>query len=336
VLGELEGRLTALQVLLDAQGGRLDRLARDALVARPVPAGDRPWRGELEILERGLDGRLQRLAEGLRETESEARRRVEESRSWTQAQVARLGWRQALALGLVVALAGGLLALQSWRTDRLVAGTSARPQTLAQPLDASDGIEPVIATPVVAQDLLERLRRLESGLSAASRDLAATRQAAEGSSARLAELAEGRQAVVRRLDTLQRDLSGTDKSLALLQERVARPTSPPDPAPASAPPQNVPTQSVPTPSADPGYAVQLIAYHSRARVAPFVEQHGLGDRAVVTESRVGGRPAYLVLLGPYGSEPEAAQALATLSPELRSLGPWVRRLPPGTSLEPWR
>jgi hypothetical protein len=335
-LGELEGRLTALQVLLDAQGGRLDRLAGELQVARPVPAGDRPWRGELEILERGLDGRLQRLAEGLRETESEARRRVEESRSWTQAQVARLGWRQALALGLVVALAGGLLALQSWRTDRLVAGTSARPQTLAQPLDASDGIEPVIATPVVAQDLLERLRRLESGLSEASRDLAATRQAAEGSSARLAELAEGRQAVVRRLDTLQRDLSGTDKSLALLQERVARPTSSPDPAPASAPPQNVPTQSVPTPSADPGYAVQLIAYHSRARVAPFAEQHGIGERAVVTESRVGGRRAYVVLLGPYGSEPEAAQALATLSPELRSLGPWVRRLPPGTSLEPWR
>jgi septal ring-binding cell division protein DamX len=255
--------------------------------------------------------------------------------------VARLGWRQALAVGLLVALAGGLLALQSWRTDRLVAGTSARPQTLAQPLDASDGIEPVIATPVVARDLLERLRRLESGLSAASRDLAATRQAAEGSSARLAELAEGRQAVVQRLDTLQRDLSGTDQALALLQERVARPTSPPGPTPDSAvsqnaPTQNAPTQSAPTPSADPGYAVQLIAYHSRARVAPFVEQHGIGDRAVVTESRVGGRRAYVVLLGPYGSEPEAARAMAALAPDLRALGPWVRRVSAGTRLEPWR
>jgi septal ring-binding cell division protein DamX len=239
-------------------------------------------------------------------------------------------------VGLLVALAGGLLALQSWRTDRLVAGTSARPQTLAQPLDASDGIEPVIATPVVARDLLERLRRLESGLSAASRDLAATRQAAEGSSARLAELAEGRQAVVQRLDTLQRDLSGTDQALALLQERVARPTSPPEPAPASAPSQNARIQSAATPSADPGYAVQLIAYHSRARVAPFVEQHGIGDRAVVTESRVGGRRAYVVLLGPYGSEPEAARAMAALAPDLRALGPWVRRLSPGTRLEPWR
>lgn len=335
-LGELEGRLTALQVLLDAQGSRLDRVARDLQVARPAPAGDRPWRGELEVLERGLDGRLEGLAGDLRETESEVRRHVEESRSWTQAQVARLGWRQALALGLVVALVGGLLALQSWRTDRLVAGTTARPQTLAQRSGASDGAAPAIATPAVAQDLLERLRRMESGLSEASRDLAATRQAMEGSSARLAELAEGRQAVVQRLDTLQRDLSGTDKALALLQERVARPASPPGPTPDSAASQNAPTQSAPTPSADPGYAIQLIAYQSRARVVPFVEQHGLGDRAVVTESRVGGRRAYVVLLGPYGSEPEAAQAMAALSPELRALGPWVRRLSAGASLEPWR
>jgi septal ring-binding cell division protein DamX len=249
--------------------------------------------------------------------------------------VARLGWRQALALGLVVALAGGLLALQSWRADRLVAGTSAPPQTLAQPSDAADRAAPAIATPVVTQDLLERLRRMESGLSAASRDLAATRQAVEGSSARLAELAEGRQAVVQRLDTLQRDLSGTDKGLVLLQERVARLTSPPElaSAPVSSRP---PTPSAAIPAAGPGYAIQLIAYHSRARVAPFVEQHGVGDRAVVTESRIGGRRAYLVLLGPYGSEPEAAQAMAALSPELRALGPWVRRLSAGTSLEPWR
>lgn len=332
-LGELEGRLSALQVLLDNQGGRLDRLAADLQVAQTAlaPSEDKPWRGELEVLQRGLDGRLQGLAEGLRENQAEVRRNLDESRSWTRTRLARLGRRQTLVLGVVALIAGGLLAAQWWRTEHLSAGTSTRLETLAQALDTTAQGGPGVVTPPVAQDLFERLRRLESGLSDASRDLAATRQATEGSSARLTELAEGRQALVQRLDTLQRDLSGADKGLALLGQRVAGLTRPAEAAPAPRAPE-----VAPNPTAVPGYAIQLIAYQSRARVAPFVEQHGIGDRAVVTEARVGGRPAYLVLLGPFVSESEADQAMAALPSDLRALGPWVRRLSAGTRLEPWR
>jgi len=332
-LGELEGRLTALQVLLDTQGGRLDRLAADLQTAQTAVAlsDDRPWQGELETLQRGLDGRLQGLATGLLDNQAEVRRGLEESRSWTRIRLARLGRRQTLALGAVALIAGGLLVAQWWRTEHLAAGTSARLDAVTQALGSSSRGESAVATPLVAQDLFERLRRLESSLSDASQDLAATRQATEGSGARLAELATGRQAIVQRLDTLQREVSGTDKGLALLEQRVDGLTRPVEAAPAPRAPD-----AAPTPSADPGYAIQLIAYQSKARVAPFVEQHGIADRTIVTEARVGGRPAYLVLLGPFASESEANQAMATLPSELRALGPWVRQLSAETRVEPWR
>jgi len=332
VLGELEGRLAALQGLLDTQGGRLQGLERDVHVARLTqarPEGS-PWEGEVRALQHTLDVRIQGLAEGLRQSQADTLHSVEESRSWTRARLSRLGRRQTLALGLVGLLAVGLLAAEWWRTERLAFPDTAQMESPEQRLGGLRSGEPGVST-LVSQDLLERMRHMESGLVDSARDLEAARQAAEGGTGRLADLVGGQRALTERIDTLQRNLSETDKGLAVLNERLSGLTRPAQPSLAS---RAVPPDSLPVEG--PRYAVQLVAYHSRARVAPFVEQYGIGDQAVVTEARVGGRRAYVVLLGPFGSESEASQAMSAFPPELRALGPWVRRLSAGTRLEPWR
>ncbi len=332
VLGEVEGRLAALRVLLDAQGGRLEGIeqAFEVALRRPAQAETMPWRLPLETLHRDLDARLHRLTRGLHQTQEEAQQRQETMRSWTRGRLSRLGWHQALALGLVGLLVVALFAADWWRANRLFEGAAARLRSLEQQCSSVPIPEPTLS-PLVSQDLLERLRRLESGLSENDRDLAATRQAAEGSRGHLADLAEGQQALVQRLDILQRDLSDADKGLAVLTERVGGLTSP-----APSPAASTPVRSDAPSLDDPRYAVQLVAYHSPARIAPFVERFGIAERASIAETRVAGRPAYAVLLGSYGSALEASQAISALPAELHALGPWVRHLPPGTQVEPWQ
>ena len=333
VLAEVEGRLAALRVLLDAQAERLERVERGVEVARRAPDHSEltPWRLPLETLQRDLDGRLQRLSRGLHQIQEEGQQREEALRSWTRGRLSRLGRRQILGVGLLGVLVAALFAADWWRTDRLFEGAAARLGRLEQQLSSAPVPEPT-RSPPVSQDLLERLRGLEAGLSDNSRDLAATRQATEGSTAQLVGLSQGQQALVQRLDILQRDLAEADKGLAVLAERVGGLTSastrPADSVPA-------PVRPVPSLPEESQYAIQLVAYHSRGRIGPFVERFGLDNRASITEVRIAGRPGYAVLLGPYDSESAASLAIANLPAELRALGPWVRRLPAGTRLHAW-
>jgi hypothetical protein len=228
-------------------------------------------------------------------------------------------------------LATALVVAGWWRTDQILTGSADRLESLEQRLASVPAPEPV-AAPWGAQDILERLRLLESGALEGARDLAATRQVAEGVAGQLTALAEGQQDQVLRLDRLSRDLSAADKGLAVLGERVSGLT-PGVPAPLDT--SAGATPSDPLVLLEPGYAVQLVAYHGRTPIAPFVQRFGIADRARVSEIRIAGRPAYAVLLGPYGSEPEARAAIGALPPGLQSLEPWVRRLAAGTRLQPW-
>ncbi|MGE5154090.1 MAG: SPOR domain-containing protein [Bdellovibrio bacteriovorus] len=341
VLGEVEGRMAALRVILDAQAGRLERLEQDVRVPphTPDPSVERPWRLPLEALSRDLDGRIQALNQGLtsevRRGRQEARQGDEGIRSWTQERLAHLHRRHARALGLAAVLVGvvaaALVAVGWWGTDRLLAASTDRLRALEQRFTLAPEAEPAVA-PWVSQDILERMRHLESGALEGSRELAATRQVAEGVRGQLAMLSDGQQDLVERLERLRQDLSTADKGLAVLGERVSGLTPgspvPRDKASAEGP-------SDPSVLAGPGYAIQLVAYHGRAPIGPFVERFGIGDRARISEIRIAGRPAYAVLLGPYGSESEAREAIGALSPGLRSLEPWVRRLPAGARLQPW-
>lgn len=336
VLGDVEGRLAALRGLLDAQVGRLERLERDvqALPRTPAEAEEAPWRAPLEALSRDLDERLQSHQQGLtRELlrgRDEGRQGEEAMRAWTLEGLGRLGRRQALALGIFGVLVTALLATGWWRTDAQVAGSAERLGALEQrlaasapPAPSSTATSPTAASP----DLYDRLGRLEAGLLEGARDLAAVRQAGEGAADRLADLAGGQQALSQRLDALQRDIAEANKGLAVLGERLR--------GQIAAPQERVPVVPDAAVLREPAYAVQLVAYHGRGPIAPFVERFGVADQAKVAAIRINGRPAYAVLLGPYGSESEARAAIDELSPGLRSLGPWVRRLPAGTRLQPW-
>lgn len=320
----LVGALTQLRTRLsDLHSLQLDHAESTAALSRRVhdldglAAAERERGGRLEALQRGVDERLQGLDAGLGRMQAEVLRTGDTLRTWTQSRLARLARHQVWALGLIGLLGVGLIAVDWWRGDRFAAGITGRLEALEQrpaPL------------PLDAQDLLERLRRLESDLVQTVRDLAVARQQSEGGGERLAELAAGQRALVQGLDALRRDLAATDKGLAVLDERVRGLARVAQPAPAS---------SEPVPLEGPGYAIQLVAYHSRARIGPFVEQHGIGGQARIAAIRAGGRQAYAVLLGPYVSAAEASQALGALPAALRDLTPWVRRLPSGTRLQPW-
>lgn len=329
VPGEQEGRLTALQILLEGQGARLERVERELRLVQAqaqTQSDDGAWSERLDVLERGLGGRLRGLEEGLRETRVRALDAAKTSRAWSRSGLVRLARRQAWALGLAGFLAAGLMVALWWWVDHLTAGSLARIEVLEK--------RPAVQTQLERglprrqdQDLLERLGRLESAHSKMSQDLAVVRQVVEGGDGPLAELEAGQGALARDLERLRRDLTATAEGLAVLEERLSGSgrATPLAPRPSDSPPLQGPT-----------YAVQLVAYHGRDRIAPFVEQHGLGDRAWVTETRVGGRQTYAVLLGPYGSRAQAGQAIGALAPGLRDLGPWVRRLASGTELQPWR
>lgn len=327
-LAELEGRLADLRLRLDAQVGRLDWLERgqpQGLVAA-TPSGAIPWGVQIEHLRGVLEGRFQALAEGARQAQEESRRNGEAVRSWVQARLSHMGRAQVLGLGLMGILLVGLVAASWWHTHGLAPGLSGPLDTPGQGAGALALPEPQTS----AQDLLERLLRVESQVSGQGRDLAAALEATAGSRGHLADLEAGQQALVERMEAIWRDLSEADRGLEVLRERMGRPSAVESTAPAQRPAAIDP----PSPGRS-GYAVQLVVYRSRGRIAPFVTQHGIGGRAGVMETRVGGRSAYAVLLGPYGSEPEASQALDNLSAELQALGPWVRPLPPGAQIQPW-
>jgi hypothetical protein len=80
------------------------------------------------------------------------------------------------------------------------------------------------------------------------------------------------------------------------------------------------------------YAIQLVSFHSRSSVAPFVEKFEISDTALFTKSRGGDRDWYLVFAALYPTRSEASAAVEALPPRLKELEPWIRKLPIGTAL----
>lgn len=72
------------------------------------------------------------------------------------------------------------------------------------------------------------------------------------------------------------------------------------------------------------YALQLGAFQTRPELDDFIRQHDLGGRVLVYETRRGGVPWYMVLLGDYPSAVEARRMEMQLSQELRALKPWAK------------
>jgi septal ring-binding cell division protein DamX len=198
------------------------------------------------------------------------------------------------------------------------------------------------------EDLLARLRQVESDLKAQTGELAAGRRQGEALESRQAELVAAERQLLERLDGVQRTLAETDKGLAVLAERMesrdARPLaaapdsdraaqSSPEVPPAAGAPAG-PVEPAPAVLESPAYGVQLVAYGSRERIGPFLKEYGVGEAVVALEVVAAGRPAQAVLIGPFASESEAAGRLAGLPARLRALGPWVRPLPAGSRLDP--
>ncbi len=361
LLGEMEGRLAALQGVLDAQANRLDRAEQGLAVAlRPAAESSPPvWSTAIDGVRIELDGRIAGLADTLELSREQTQERRELEQRWTDRRMRRLGRGLAAAMVLLGLVTGALHGADWWRTQQGMDRTAARLQALegrpayrvepsatlpqSVPSTAPDvadiaGISarleslesdlPSSQAPPLSDDLLNRLRRLEAGLLETGRDLAESRAAGDALSLRLTDLVRTEQAVLQRLDALQRETAATDTRLALLDARVSAIAKP---AGETAAPVQSPEPGV---LEAPRYAIQLVAYTSRARIGPFTERYGIADQASAIATRVSGRPAYAVVLGRYASEAEARESIAGLTRELRALAPLVRRLPAGTRLYP--
>ena len=347
----LAGRLAALGATLESQGQRLTEVERGLTETRAMPAalGDR-WRAELLALRAELDGRLDGLGDEIDRARAEARDEREAGQASTDQRLRGLGRRQALGLLAVGLLTLALAGANWWRgeqaagraAERITAleehpavaamvpaeslrapgsGSSevagpALADTLNQTLTRISGqlerMETGPSAAVVMDDLLERLRRAEDRLADAAGALVERRASDAALERQLAELTGAQRALDARV-------AGLDRSSG-----VSVPAEVKAPVPALAHQVQGLTEGA--------YGVQLVVYTNPDRLQPFAQRHGLAGRAVVVETRFRGRDGYAVLMGPFASEDSARAALADLSPELRELGPWVRRLPAGTRL----
>jgi septal ring-binding cell division protein DamX len=353
----LAGRLAALGTALESQGRRLAEVEQGHAETRTMPATlAEGWRAELLTLREDLDGRLEGLSHEIDRARSESREQSQAQRESTEVRMRRMARNQArwlLALGLVSLLTLGLLGAAWWRGELAAGGAAERLAALEQgpaaaamaparpvrPLGAADmqaavqadgagltetltrisgqleRMETALPAGAVLDDLLERLRRAEDRLTSAAGALGERRASSAALEPQLAELA------------------GAQLALDDRVARLARPSGAAAPVIATA----QPVQSWVSPVSaltQAAYGIQLVFYADTERLRPFAERYGLAGRAVVVDTRVRGRDGYAVLTGPFATESEARLALAELSPELRALDPWVRRLPAGSRLMP--
>lgn len=71
--------------------------------------------------------------------------------------------------------------------------------------------------------------------------------------------------------------------------------------------------------------VQLMGARALADLRRSVQASGFDGKVYYVESRMGGKPWYVALTGPF-AKPQAAQAIAALPSALRAAKPWPRPL----------
>ncbi len=103
------------------------------------------------------------------------------------------------------------------------------------------------------------------------------------------------------------------------------------PAPVAATPAPAPTQSTQGTSArglmgKPGttHTLQLLGLSTRARAEAFCRERGISARSEILESRLNGKPLFLVVYGAYSSRAAAQAALKALPGSLSDTRPWAR------------
>ncbi len=73
------------------------------------------------------------------------------------------------------------------------------------------------------------------------------------------------------------------------------------------------------------YTIQLFANWTEASILKFIDDHEISEKSAYFRVSREGRPWYSLVYGVYPTVKKAQQALAAFSPELRVMGPWVRR-----------
>jgi DamX protein len=106
---------------------------------------------------------------------------------------------------------------------------------------------------------------------------------------------------------------------------------PPDVAPTTDVALEIQPQTVTV--TDRPFALQLNGSHSQENIRKLAARPNLPAQVYILTEIRRGRPWYVLIHSLHGSVEDARQALAQLPSDLRSRSPWIRALPPGTSLD---
>ncbi|MEW8509003.1 MAG: SPOR domain-containing protein [Candidatus Thiodiazotropha sp.] len=83
-----------------------------------------------------------------------------------------------------------------------------------------------------------------------------------------------------------------------------------------------------------GYTIQLIGVSKREAIDAFVERHGLAGELAYNQTERNGSDWYTLLYGTYMRQAEAVKALRQLPEALKSLQPWIKRVPKNGTISP--
>jgi septal ring-binding cell division protein DamX len=75
-----------------------------------------------------------------------------------------------------------------------------------------------------------------------------------------------------------------------------------------------------------GYTMQLMASNKLSDVKAFIAQNNLGSAAHYYETKMNGKPWYMLTYGDYRTETQAQMALQEMSSRIQSNHPWVKSL----------
>ncbi|HLB56908.1 MAG TPA: SPOR domain-containing protein [Coxiellaceae bacterium] len=87
-----------------------------------------------------------------------------------------------------------------------------------------------------------------------------------------------------------------------------------------------PQQTNPTVATNQKYTVQLLASNKLSDLKSFVAVHNLGNKAAYFETKLDGKPWFMLTYGQYNSAVQAELALQNLPKSLQHHQPWVKSL----------